>query len=189
LDKDTSGVILVAKTDAAHQALQAQFKERLVQKTYLALVHGWISPARGEINAPIGRDPHDRQRMAVAPLSRGRSAVTRYTVRGYYEQTSGVRGAAGAAPPRYTLIACHPLTGRTHQIRVHLAHIRHPIVGDTVYGGRKAALDCPRQFLHAERIRFRLPATGQEVEFSAPLPEDLCGVLARLALTGSAIGQ
>ncbi|MGC8779594.1 MAG: RluA family pseudouridine synthase [Anaerolineae bacterium] len=181
LDKDTSGVILIAKNDAAQRALQAQFKDREVHKTYLALVHGWVTPQRGEINAPIGRDPRNRQRMAVVPLVRGRSAVTRYEVQGYFEAESVSRRPAGAAPPRYTLVACHPLTGRTHQIRVHFAHIRHPIVGDPVYGGsRKETLLCPRQFLHAERIRFRLPATGQEVEFHAPLPADLQTVLSGL---------
>lgn len=181
LDKDTSGVILVAKNDAAQQALQAQFKNREVHKTYLALVHGWMTPRRGEINAPIGRDPRNRQRMAVVPLARGRSAVTRYEVQEYFEPASASRRSAGALSPRYTLVACHPLTGRTHQIRVHLAHIGHPIVGDPVYGGgRKSPLHCPRQFLHAERIRFRLPGTGQEVEFHAPLPADLHEVLAGL---------
>ncbi len=182
LDKDTSGLILVAKNDAAQRALQAQFQERAIQKTYLALVHGWISPSRGEINAPIGRDPRHRQRMAVTTLARGRPALTCYEARGFYEQTDGPR-TSGAGRPRYTLLACHPLTGRTHQIRVHLAYIRHPIVGDPVYGGiRKGTLDCPRQFLHAERLRFRLPGSGQEVEFSAPLPADLQAALNRLAL-------
>jgi 23S rRNA pseudouridine1911/1915/1917 synthase len=183
LDKDTSGVILVAKNDAAHRALQTQFKAREVHKTYLVLVHGWISPPRGEINAPIGRDPRNRQRMAVAALSRGRAAVTQYEARGYYEQPAGLGRSWGGARPRYTLLACHPLTGRTHQIRVHLAHIRHPIVGDPVYGSaRRDTITCPRQFLHAARIRFRLPATGLEVEFSAPLPDDLQTVLGKLAL-------
>jgi len=180
LDKDTSGVILIAKNDAAQRALQAQFKNREVHKTYLALVHGWVTPRRGEIVAPIGRDPRNRQRMAVVPLAQGRSAVTRYEVRGYFEPATALSRPAAAAS-RYTLVACYPLTGRTHQIRVHFAHIRHPIVGDPVYGrGRKEALPCPRQFLHAERIRFRLPKTSQEVEFSAALPADLQAVLAGL---------
>lgn len=181
LDKDTSGVILVAKNDAAQRALQAQFQARAVHKTYLALVHGWISPPRGEIDAPIGRDPRHRQRMAVTPLARGRAAATRYEAQSYYEQPAGPRAKA----LRYTLLACHPLTGRTHQIRVHLAHIQHPIVGDAVYGGvRKGMTACPRQFLHAERIRFRVPASGQEIEVAAPLPDDLRDVLAGLTLRG-----
>lgn len=170
LDKDTSGVILVAKNDAAHRALQAQFKARTVQKTYLALVYGWPAPERGEINAPIGRDPRHRQRMAVVSAAKGRPATTRYETVGYY--TGRHRDEA------YALVACQPLTGRTHQIRVHMAHIRHPIVGDEVYGGhRKPALNCPRQFLHAGRIRFLLPDTGAAMECTAPLPSELQSVL------------
>ncbi len=165
LDKDTSGLILVAKNDRAHRALQAQFKRRDVHKTYLALVHGAVSPPEGEIQAPIGRDPRHRKRMAVLPG--GRPAVTRYSTSGYYG--------------RHTLLACYPLTGRTHQVRVHLAHIGHPIVGDAVYGRRRPSVPCPRQFLHAQRIRFRLPATGEEVEFTSPLPADLQAVLDALA--------
>jgi 23S rRNA pseudouridine1911/1915/1917 synthase len=185
LDKDTSGLILVAKNDAAHRALQAQFKARTVHKTYLALVHGWLRPERGEINAPIGRDPRNRQRMAVVSLSQGRAAVTQYEVRQYLEHVMGNSRVSGASDARYTLVACHPLTGRTHQIRVHLAHIRHPIVGDVRYGGgRRASLACPRQFLHAERIRFILPATSQEVEVAAPLPADLQAVLDGLQVAG-----
>lgn len=183
LDKDTSGVILAAKNDAAQRALQAQFKARDVHKTYLALVHGWVSPPRGEINAPIGRDPRNRQRMAVTPLAHGRPATTRYEAQSYYEQ--GATSRPGT--PRYTLLACQPLTGRTHQIRVHLAHIGRPIVGDAIYGGvRRGAVACPRQFLHAERIRFRIPASGQEIEVRAPLPDDLRRVLAGLILRGEA---
>ncbi len=119
--------------------------------------------------------------MAVVASPRGRRALTRYEVREFYEQATGPQRLSGSGRPRYTLLACHPLTGRTHQLRVHLAYMHHPIVGDPVYGGvRKGTLDCPRQFLHAERIRFRLPGTGQEVEFSAPLPADLQEVLGRL---------
>lgn len=162
LDKNTSGLILVAKNDRAQRALQAQFKRRDVQKTYLALVYGQVALPRGEIEAPIGRDTRQRKRMAV--VLGGRPAVTRYEVLGYYG--------------KHTLLACHPLTGRTHQIRVHLAHIGHPVVGDSVYSrGRQPPLPCPRQFLHAHRIRFRLPGTEEEVEFTSPLPADLQAVL------------
>lgn len=169
LDKDTSGLILVAKHDRAHQALQAQFKSRQVEKIYLALVHGRVVPAQGRIEAPIGRDPLHRKRMAVLPD--GRPAVTRYQVSEYYGD--------------YTLLSCQPLTGRTHQIRVHLAYIKHPVVGDRVYGTRhRLPVPCPRQFLHAHRIRFRLPSTGQEVEFIAPLPPDLQTVLNALSTSG-----
>lgn len=173
LDKDTSGVIVVAKNDASHRKLQAQFKNREVEKRYVALVYGGMNPERGEINAAIGRDPRDRKRMGVAPASQGRSATTRY-------ETLAVYRMPGSGE-RLSLLGCRPLTGRTHQIRVHLAHVNHPIVGDEVYGPRrKLPFACPRQFLHAERLRFRLPATGQVVEFAAPLPADLQAVLAKL---------
>ena len=180
LDKDTSGVILIAKNDAAHRHLQAQFQAREVQKTYLALVYGGLDPQRGEINAAVGRDPRERKRMAVVAASQGRPATTRYeTLAVYRLPTTG---------ERLSLLACRPLTGRTHQIRVHLAHIHHPIVGDETYGPRrKLPFAAPagglRQFLHAERLRFRLPSTGEFVEFAAPLPPDLQAVLDRLAET------
>jgi 23S rRNA pseudouridine1911/1915/1917 synthase len=179
LDRDTSGLILVAKNDAAHRALQAQFKDRAVQKTYLALVYGEVQPPRGEIAAPIGRDPRQRHRMAVVSAAAGRPAVTRYETRGHY---AAVAAGRPQTDRRFTLLACYPLTGRTHQIRVHLAHVRHPIVGDDTYGGRRRPLlACPRQFLHAHRLRFHLPATGELLEFVAELPEDLQRVLAALA--------
>jgi 23S rRNA pseudouridine1911/1915/1917 synthase len=167
LDKDTSGLILVAKNDRSHRALQQQFKNRTVRKTYLALTYGHVSPLHGEIQAPIGRDPRQRKRMAVVPAHLGRPAVTQFDVEAYYGN--------------YTLLACHPLTGRTHQIRVHLAFMKHPIVGDAVYGGRaRGPIPIKRQFLHAQRLRFQLPATGSEVEFLAPLPVELLEVLEAL---------
>jgi 23S rRNA pseudouridine1911/1915/1917 synthase len=165
LDKDTSGLILIAKNDLAHRHLQAQFKSRSVRKVYLALVEGYPAAARGRVEAPIGRDPHRRQRMAVVP--NGREAVTEYRVLSRY--------------PGYTLVAAEPKTGRTHQIRVHFAWLGHPVVGDRVYGHRASALICPRQFLHAHRLGFRLPASGAYVEFESPLPPDLTAVLARLS--------
>jgi len=184
LDKDTSGVILVAKNDAAHRALQAQFQARTVRKTYWALAYGLLSPARGEIVAPIGRDPRDRKRMTVMAASHtngtqsgGRPATTRYETLAFYRMP--------ATGERLSWLACHPLTGRTHQIRVHLAYVKHPIVGDEIYcTRRKTAVRCPRMFLHAERISFRLPSTGAEVEFSAPLAEDLRSVLDSLVAKG-----
>ncbi|NOZ29209.1 MAG: RluA family pseudouridine synthase [Chloroflexi bacterium] len=166
LDKDTSGVILVAKNDKAHRALQDQFKARQVEKAYLALVEGEIPVAHGRVEAAIGRDPRRRQRMAVVPAHKGRAAVTDFTVRERF--------------PGYTLIEVRPRTGRTHQIRVHMAYIGHPLVGDPVYGRRRKRLHCPRQFLHAHRIGFRLPDTDEWVEFTAPLPPDLEEVLRRL---------
>ncbi len=174
LDKDTSGVILVAKNDASHRELQSQFKNRQVEKTYLALVYGGVSPERGEINAAVGRDPRERKRMAVVAASQGRPAATRYETLATYRMPG--------TGERLSLLACRPLTGRTHQIRVHLAHIHHPIVGDEVYGPRRklpfpAPAGGPRQFLHAQRLKFRLPSTGQPVEFTAPLPPDLQAIL------------
>ncbi|MCS7219698.1 MAG: RluA family pseudouridine synthase [Anaerolineae bacterium] len=166
LDKDTSGVILVAKNDAALRDLQAQFKARTVEKAYLALVEGELPTTHGRIEAPIGRDPRHRQRMAVVPEHRGRSAVTEFLV---LERFSG-----------YTLIEARPRTGRTHQIRVHLTSIGHPLVGDPVYGRKHPRLHCPRQFLHAFRIGVRLPSSGMWAEFTAPLPADLEEVLERL---------
>jgi len=175
LDKDTSGVIVVAKNDNAHRALQAQFKARQVHKIYLALVFGQMAPPRGEIHAAIGRDTRDRKRMAVVPTSQGRLAVTCYETLDIFKSP--------ATGERLSLLACQPLTGRTHQIRVHLAHIKHPIVGDEVYGGRRRSpVACPRQFLHAHRLRFRLPATGAEVEFTAALPSELEAVLKVLGM-------
>ena len=165
LDKDTSGLLIVAKNDAAHQDLQRQFKERLVHKTYLALCEGTFATAHGVIDAPIGRDPKNRQRMAVLQRG-GREARTEYHV----------QESLGA----YSLVAAEPVTGRTHQIRIHLAYIEHPIVGDRVYGFRKQRLPLQRQFLHAVRVAFTLPGTGQAVELHTELPADLAAVLQEL---------
>jgi len=174
LDKDTSGVIIVAKNDAAHRNLQGQFKAREVEKEYLALVYGGMNPERGEINAAIGRDPRERKRMGVVAASQGRPATTRYETLATYRMPS--------TGERLSLLACHPLTGRTHQIRVHLAHVHHPIVGDEVYGPRrKLPFACERQFLHAHRLRFRLPAGGEVMQVTAPLPPDLQAILDRIA--------
>lgn len=158
LDKDTSGLILVAKTDAAHLALARQLKERTVEKTYLALVEGRPDPPQGVIEAPIGRHPRARQRMAV--VERGREARTHYRA---------LREIDGR-----TLLEVRPETGRTHQIRVHLAAIGHPVVGDAVYGRRGARPQgLRRQFLHAWRLAFTHPRTGARVTLEAPLPEEL----------------
>jgi 23S rRNA pseudouridine1911/1915/1917 synthase len=159
LDRDTSGVILVAKNDAAHNALARQLKARTVEKTYVALVEGTPKPAEGVIDAPIARDPRNRQRMAI--VEGGREAVTAYRV------VERFRG--------YALVEARPKTGRTHQIRVHLAAIEHPIVGDRVYG--KASPLVGRQFLHAARIAFEHPRTGERVTFEAPLAGDLQAAL------------
>lgn len=168
LDKDTSGLIVVAKHDAAHQALQRQFKARSVKKMYLALVEGRLEPAEGVIDAPIARDRVHRRRMAVA--MEGRSSRTRYVVREY----GRVEGQS------YSLVEAYPETGRTHQIRVHFAWLDHPLAGDRLYGRRKPSLPIGRHFLHAARLTFCLPSSGEERTFESPLPEDLQQVLAML---------
>jgi 23S rRNA pseudouridine1911/1915/1917 synthase len=165
LDKDTSGLIIVAKRDAAHRNLQEQFKQRLVHKTYLALTEGVLPVPNGVIDAPIGRDPKHRQRMAVVTRG-GREARTEYHVQEHFGE--------------HSLVAAEPITGRTHQIRIHFAFIGHPLVGDRVYGLRKQRLALDRQFLHAARIAFALPGSGQTVEFTSPLPEDLQKLLSTL---------
>ncbi len=162
LDKDTSGLIIVAKNDAARRNLQAQFKEGQVDKIYLALVEETVKPERGIVDAPIGRDPKNRKRMAVVRTG-GRQAVTEYRV---LEHLGG-----------FTLLEVRPRTGRTHQVRVHLAFVHHPVVGDMVYGHRKQRLAMERQFLHAHRLGFRLPGSGQAVELESDLPVELAGVL------------
>jgi 23S rRNA pseudouridine1911/1915/1917 synthase len=164
LDKDTSGVMVIAKNPAAHSSLSAQFKQHSVSKVYLALVRGRLTPAQGVIEAPIGRDSADRKKMAVASESRGRPARTRYRV---------IRYLTGC-----TYLEAMPETGRTHQIRVHMAAIGHPVVGDAAYGARSPLL--ARQFLHAHRLGFAHPATGRPVEFTSPLPPDLDGALKAL---------
>ncbi len=161
LDKDTSGLLIVAKSAGPRSALQEQFQARQVEKIYLAMVHGVPSSPAGVIDAPIGRDPRQRKRMAVVP--EGRPAVTAYRVL----EPLG----------EHALLEVMPRTGRTHQIRVHLAFIGHPVVGDEVYGRRRSRLSCPRQFLHAARLSFRHPVTGRQMEFAAPLPPDLQAVL------------
>jgi 23S rRNA pseudouridine1911/1915/1917 synthase len=163
LDKDTSGLILVAKNRAAQANLSDQFKNRIVKKSYLALVKGKLTPLKGTIEAAIGRDPSHRQRMAV--VSKGREARTEYRVIRYYGN--------------YTLLEIKPETGRTHQIRVHLAAIGFPVAGDATYGLKSPHF--PRQFLHASQISFLLPSTGARVEFTSPLPDDLEKVLGEIS--------
>ncbi|WP_059280164.1 RluA family pseudouridine synthase [Dehalococcoides mccartyi] len=155
LDKDTSGLLLVAKNRQALANLSAQFKERTIRKYYLALVKGELRPAEGFIEAPLGRDPQNRQKIAV--VSDGRHARTGYKVLRY------IQG--------YSLLEVKLETGRTHQIRVHFAAIGHPVAGDAVYGQKESWVK--RQFLHAHRLSFALPSNGQVVEFTSPLPPDL----------------
>lgn len=162
LDKDTSGLMLVAKNKVAQDNLINQFRTRSVTKSYLVLVEGRLTPERGIIEAAIGRDPRNRKRMAV--VSRGSEARTEYQVSKY--------------TGNYTLLEITPETGRTHQIRVHLAAIGYPVVGDIVYGVKSSYLS--RQFLHACRLGFRLPSSGEYVEFTAELPPDLAQALKKI---------
>jgi len=163
LDKDTSGLMAIAKNDFAREYLAAQFKSRTVTKGYLVLAKGRLSPEQGIIEAHIGRDPHSRRRMAI--VEGGKEASTKYQVRRYLDN--------------YTLVEVTPLTGRTHQIRVHLSAIGCPVVGDPIYGIKSAHLN--RQFIHAYRLGFRLPSTKQYQEFISPLPVDLERALDYLA--------
>jgi 23S rRNA pseudouridine1911/1915/1917 synthase len=168
LDKATSGLLVVAKTEVAHENLADQFRAREVFKSYVALVHGVVEHDRGRIDQPIARDPRNRTRMAV--IRAGRGALSLYTVRRRYN--------------RFTLLDVELKTGRTHQIRVHLSWLNHPVVGDEVYGGgrdntvRNSKLKTQirklgRHFLHAEQLGFRHPGTNKPMKFKAPLPFDL----------------
>ena len=164
LDRDTSGLLMVAKNDAAQASLQAQLKARRVKKTYLALVHGNVAAALGRIEAPIGRDPKHRMRMAVVPD--GRASTTGYRVRERF--------------PEWTLLEVDLVTGRTHQIRVHLAAIGHPVAGDPIYGtgrSRRGPEGLGRLFLHAWRIELNAPSDGHLIRAEADLPPELAGVL------------
>jgi len=172
LDRDTSGVLLVARTRRAHESLARQFRERSVEKRYVAVVRGAIAGSAGRIDRPIGRHPRERKRMSVR-TTRGRPAITRWRV---------VERLAGA-----TLLALAPETGRTHQLRVHLAAAGHPIVGDRVYGARRrggTAIPFPRQALHAEAITFAHPATGASLTIRAPVPSDIQRLIETLRQPG-----
>ncbi len=166
LDKNTSGLILLAKNDSTHRWLQDQFRLRKIQKVYLALVDGHPPTPSGRIEAPIGRSLKERKRMAVVTPEKGRLAVSEYhTLESF---------------AAHTLLEVHPITGRTHQIRLHLAFLGCPVVGDTVYGRRHATLPLERHFLHALRITVRLPGAKHPSTFEAPLPPELTQILNQL---------
>lgn len=170
LDKDTSGAILVAKNDHALRTLQVQFAERTIEKTYHALVDGYMLPEKALVDAPIGRDPKHRKKMVVIPQGSShtaREAQTECLVTDRYEN--------------YTLVRCHPKTGRTHQIRVHLAYMGFPLVGDRVYGRRKQQLLPDRHFLHASELVFSHPVTAESICITADLSDDLQAVLDSLS--------
>jgi 23S rRNA pseudouridine1911/1915/1917 synthase len=161
LDKDTSGLLLVSKSDLAHQGLSAGLKDRRIKRKYLALVCGEVRSGQGLIDAPLGRDPKDRKRIAV--VAGGRLARTHFLVKERF--------------PGYTLLDVELETGRTHQIRVHLAYAGYPVAGDPVYGQRRNPLSLPGQALHAYRITFNHPRTGELLTFEAPLPPVFSAVL------------
>ena len=168
IDKDTSGLLVVAKNDFAHQSLAAQLQDHSLAREYVCLVTGGMRADSGTVDAPIGRHPADRKRMAV--VADGRPAVTHWQV---LERFSG-----------YTLLKCRLETGRTHQIRVHMAHIGHPIVGDMVYGRKKPELGQDTQCLHARAITFRHPRSGETVTLTCPLPPYLEALLHQLRAKG-----
>ena len=174
LDKETSGVLVIAKKPEAFVNLQTQFRERTVKKTYLALAHGIISPKTGEISVPVGRLPWNRNRFGVLPG--GRESKTLYTVLSYYKQSD--------KHDSLTLVELYPQSGRTHQIRVHLKYINHPIFSDFLYAGRKTARSdrkfLPRVFLHAAKISFLHPITEERITFDAPLEKELTAFLQTL---------
>ena len=187
LDKDTSGVMIVAKNTRAYQNFVQQFKERSVEKEYIALAWGQISTEQGTIDRPIGRHRSDRKKMSSLHfLNRSRQALTEWAVEERFALGSG------ATPCDFvTLLRLRPRTGRTHQIRVHLADLRHPLVGDRLYGNRRKTSatkslgvaiveSFPRQALHAEKLILDHPGTGRRMEFVAPLPDDLNGLLSGL---------
>lgn len=163
IDKDTSGLLMVAKNDRAHQSLAAQLKAKTTKREYIALVHGRIKEEKGTIDAPLGRSRKDRKKQAI--VANGRHAVTHFKVLERYRN--------------YTLIKCRLETGRTHQIRVHLASIGHPLAGDPLYGPRKT-LPGRGQYLHARLLGFVHPTTGKEVVFTAPLPAYFQQMIANL---------
>jgi 23S rRNA pseudouridine1911/1915/1917 synthase len=163
LDKDTSGLIVVAKNDAAMRWLQEQFRQRTVRKIYLALVDGAPPTPTGRVEAPVGRDPRDRKKMAVTTPAKGREAVSEYRTVEIFRS--------------HTLLEFHPLTGRTHQIRLHCAFLGCPIVGDTQYGHRKLSVQLNRHFLHAFQLEITLPGEQNPRVFEAALPAELVRVL------------
>lgn len=202
LDKDTSGVLVAAKTKQVLEDLQKQFKERTVKKEYIALVHGWVKEG-GTVVASIGRNPANREKFMVTKNNmEGREAVTEYEpikllvmgsefmdkIFADYSKIQ-MKKLRTMNYERYTLLRCYPLTGRTHQIRVHLKHIGHPVVGDEKYAGRKISrVDrrwCKRQFLHAERLKISHPKTGKEMILESPLAEDLAEALTVLEKVNS----
>ena len=175
LDKDTSGLMIVAKNDDTQRALQSMIQQRLVERRYVTLVHGRVVPDTGLIDAPIGRHPKEPKKMWVSDAAGARQAVTSFRTLERFESDGLDDG--------YTLLECKLQTGRTHQIRVHLAYIKHPVVGDPMYGRRKLREDLglTRQFLHSYRLAFDHPVTGERVALTDGLPDDLATALRSIA--------
>ncbi|OGG15569.1 hypothetical protein A3D77_02635 [Candidatus Gottesmanbacteria bacterium RIFCSPHIGHO2_02_FULL_39_11] len=169
IDKETSGILLIAKNENSFKALQSQFLDRTVTKKYICLVHGLLGSPGGTINAPVGRLPWNRRKFGVLP--EGRDAVTDYKTLSTYKGTYD----------KYQMLEMTPHTGRTHQIRIHLKHINHPIVSDPLYAGRKVYRDdltfCPRLFLHASQITINHPVSNESLTIKCSLPADLEKVL------------
>ncbi len=174
LDKETSGILIIAKTEKAFKNLQKQFKDRKIKKSYQSLAHGKIGIKKGHIKAPVGRLPWNRRRFGVLPG--GRSAETDYEVIGYYKKND----------EEFSLVNAFPKTGRTHQIRIHLKYLGNSVVSDEFYAGRKTArkdrMWCQRLFLHAAGISFKHPEKNKTVKFESSLPDDLSKALQKLTL-------
>ncbi|MEK7112422.1 MAG: RluA family pseudouridine synthase [Patescibacteria group bacterium] len=173
LDKETSGILIVAKTKEAFVSLQEQFKSRKVEKAYTALVHGKVEPKGGEVEVPVGRLPWRKDRFGVLPG--GRASKTSYGAVGYYQKENET----------FSLVEARPKTGRTHQIRIHFKYLGHPVVSDEFYAGRKTARKdrtwCPRLFLHASQIKFIHPVSHKSMEFHSELPGNLKEILYKLS--------
>jgi len=171
IDKETSGILLIAKSVDAFVELQRQFRERIIKKTYLAIIHGELVPKEGEIRAPVGRLPWNKERFGIVPG--GKDSVTNYTCL----TTKTIEGTR----EKISLVAVFPETGRTHQIRVHMKYIQHPLLGDYLYAGRKTSRDdrqwAPRVMLHAWKIMFLHPSTGKELAIEAPIPDDMNSII------------
>lgn len=165
IDKETTGILLIAKTLTSFIELQRQFKERVISKTYLAIIHGELSPKEGEVRAPVGRLPWNRERFGIVPG--GKESVTKYTAIKTIEKDG----------EKLTLVSVHPETGRTHQIRVHMKYINHPLLGDYLYAGRKTSRDdrewATRVMLHAWKITLQHPITTETLAIEAPIPDDM----------------
>ncbi len=181
IDKETSGILIIAKTVASFIELQRQFKERIIHKTYLAIVHGTLVPDVGEIRAPVGRLPWNRERFGIVPG--GKESVTKYRVISVIPAQAGIRVSGRQIPDQagddkaFSVVELYPESGRTHQIRVHLKYINHPILGDYLYAGRKTARDdrtwAPRVMLHAWKLTCLHPKDGKTLAFEAPIPDDM----------------